>query len=463
MTDDFTPLVQADEARRDELDIQAETSASAAAAQAQANVQARYLVALKRPRDLDDVRVRLMREAKRPAFAEMAEYKKPIGRGKFIKGPSVRFAESAARCLTNVMVSSEAIFDDRKRRIVRVMVTDLEANVTSYKDVTVAKTVERKNPTGREVLGTRTNSYGDEVFVVVCTDDELLTKENAMISKAKRNAILDILPGDIREDALAQARQTLLDGIKDDPDAWMKRVVDNFAALNVDPEDLKDYLGCQVSKASPSQIENLRSIWAAINSGETTWKQVAYSGPEEEEEEEKPKDKAKATLDDPKAKADAAKAFGDPKGDAPKAHAPGADAPKTYKWTGAHQELKDLLAAQGLDTHEDQVAKINSMIDKKVGGWEELNAADCKLIKEGYLAVLAREEEKKQENATQAQSTGDPVEDLKAYVKDARDYSPQQIKTLLEARLGRPLGSWDDVAGSEAQEYLDHLKAEDAK
>lgn len=69
-----------------------ETAASAAAAQSKALVEARYTVAINRPRDIDAVRQALLKECSRPSFAAVARYNKPIGKG--VVGPSIRFAEA---------------------------------------------------------------------------------------------------------------------------------------------------------------------------------------------------------------------------------------------------------------------------------------------------------------------------------------------------------------------------------
>ena len=53
-----------------EISRSAETAASSVAAQATAQIQARYVVALRRPRDWDDVRVRILKECRRPSFAD---------------------------------------------------------------------------------------------------------------------------------------------------------------------------------------------------------------------------------------------------------------------------------------------------------------------------------------------------------------------------------------------------------
>jgi hypothetical protein len=257
-----------------ELAVAAETASTAAAAQARAAVEARYVMALRRPRDLLDVRARLLRECERPGFADAAIYSKPMG-GKSIEGPSVRFAEAAIRCMTNILAETATVYDDGQKRIVRVSVTDLESNVTYPKDVVIQKTVERlKLKDDQEPISVRTNSYGKRTYLVPATDDELLNKENALTSKALRTSGLRLLPGDILDECMAKCRAVLNDRAAKDPAAETKKLVDAFMAVNVLPSDLAEYLGHPADRCVPSEIVGLRALYQTIRDGETSWREV---------------------------------------------------------------------------------------------------------------------------------------------------------------------------------------------
>ena len=65
-----------------------QTVSAALEAQVRAQVQARYTLAISKPRDLDQVRQRILKECRRPGFAEVAMYSKPVGRSK-IEGLSI--------------------------------------------------------------------------------------------------------------------------------------------------------------------------------------------------------------------------------------------------------------------------------------------------------------------------------------------------------------------------------------
>lgn len=253
-----------------------ETAASAVAAQAKALVEARYTVALHRPRDYDTVRERLLKDCKRPSFAAVARYRKPIGAG--IEGPSIRFAEAALRAMTNITVETITVYDDDKKRIVRVMVTDLEANLPYSQDVTIEKTVERRSvKKGDEVLGSRLNSNGDTVHTIRATDDDILNKQNALISKAVRTLGLRLVPGDLIDDAMWQVKETQKNADAADPDSAKIRLFDAFGELGIKAAQLKEYLGHAADTLTPKELADLRGLYAAVRDGEATWREVMDS------------------------------------------------------------------------------------------------------------------------------------------------------------------------------------------
>lgn len=248
-----------------------ETAASAVAAQAKALVEARYIMAMRNPRDIDVVRERMLKECRRPSFAKVARYHKPVGAG--IKGPSIRFAEMAVRCMTNITVETMTVFDDREKRIVRVGVTDLEANVPYSLDVTIDKTIERKRTKpGDVIIRTRQNSYGEAVSLIEATEDEILNKQNALISKAVRTLGLRIVPGDIVDECMEVVIATQQNEDAKDPDAAKRAIFDTFATIGVQADDLKEYLGGDANVLLPAQLADLRALYSAIRDGETTWR-----------------------------------------------------------------------------------------------------------------------------------------------------------------------------------------------
>jgi len=263
------------------ISLSSETPAMALATRSEAEIKARFYIAQRKPRDMDDVRVKLLRACERPGFAGSATEKiwgaawflKPIGDG--IEGFSIRFAEEAMRAMGNMDARSSIIWENDTSRIILVEVLDLENNISIPTTINIEKTVERTYlKKGEMALSARTNSQGKPVYLRIATEDELMAKQNSAISKAMRNGILRLLPGDIQ----AECRERILE-IRNgdsaaDPDAAKKKIADSFAAHNIKPSDLKEYLGHDIATASPVEISTLRDLYQAFKNGETTWSDV---------------------------------------------------------------------------------------------------------------------------------------------------------------------------------------------
>ncbi|MBP9149216.1 MAG: hypothetical protein KBG00_10590 [Rhodoferax sp.] len=252
-----------------------ESASSAVAAQSKAMVESRYVMAMRNPRNWDQVRLDLVKECKRPSFADnkSAYYVKPIGQG--VEGLGIRFVEVALRCMKNVLVETTMIFEDEMKEVHRVSVTDLEANITYPLDVRVSKTVERSKPNSDgSYLSVRKNSYGKDTYTLLGTDDDLLNKRGALISKAIRTIGLRIIPGDLCDEAEAIIKRVRLDKAAQDPDAERRALIDAFFGIGVSATDLAGYLGHDIAKCSPVQLVQLRGIYGAIKDGEATWQTV---------------------------------------------------------------------------------------------------------------------------------------------------------------------------------------------
>lgn len=252
-----------------------ETATAAAMARAKALVSARYEVALHHRRNWDQVRQQILRECRRPSFAndKSAFYRKPVGQG--VEGLGIRFVELALRCMGNVEVNTELMYEDERKEVHKCSVVDLEANVPYASDIIVSKTVERSFPEDDgSYFKVRLNSRGRPVYTVGTTDDELLTKRAALHSKALRTVGLRVIPGDIQNEAEWIIKQTRLDDAARDPDAEQRRITDSFGALSVRVVDLEEYLGHPVARCTPAQLVDLRELYVALRDGDVTWKQV---------------------------------------------------------------------------------------------------------------------------------------------------------------------------------------------
>ena len=253
-----------------------ELAVSASAALAKATIEAKFSIALHRPRSVETARVRLMQNCQRKGFAETAKYGIPRWNSQLQKkvlteGFSIRFAEAAIQSWGNVDVSANIAFEDEEKRMVRVTVTDLETNISFTDEVVLNKLVERSQPKeGDLVVGDRLNSAGKKVYTIKATEDELLMKVNAAKSKSIRTSGLRLLPQDILDEAWDACAEAIRSGGKD-PALEKKKVCDSFAKIGVLPKDLEEYLGHSLDSVSPPELNELRGAYSAIKEGETSW------------------------------------------------------------------------------------------------------------------------------------------------------------------------------------------------
>lgn len=240
-------------------------------AKARASVEACVISAKKWPRNLLDSRQRILEDCRRPGFAATAMYSVPRGTAR-AEGLSIRFAEAALRAMGNMDATSETIYDDATVRMVRVRVIDFETNAAWSKDFTVAKTVERKFlKKGQRPLSDRINSSGERVFIVEATDDDVATKEAALVSKASRTGILRLIPADIQEEAKALIRRTTATQDAKDPLGARNRMLDSFSMLGVKPSAIESWLGHALETITLDEMGELKDLHTAIGERETSW------------------------------------------------------------------------------------------------------------------------------------------------------------------------------------------------
>ncbi len=288
-------------------------AAVAAGEAVKARIQSAYIMAYQNPRNVDEARARILKLCRIPEFAEKVEYGKPIG-GKTIKGLSIRFAEPALSLYRNILTEAQLLHEDDNIKRLRISALDLEGNTQFSRDISIKKTVERKSLKGRkdDLISERQNSYNETVYLLRATEDEVMTKESAYVSKFIRTEGLRLIPVDIKNEAIRVSRETLSQRDKEDPNAAKKRILDAFSGLNIWPKDLEKYIGHSVDTISPAEITDLRTVYSAIESGEATW--ADYTNREKPEpktgapKSEQPKEsgKQKADPEDDKPKTDPA-------------------------------------------------------------------------------------------------------------------------------------------------------------
>ena len=259
---------------------------AAEAAKAKAEIEAAFIMADRKPRDEDVCRARILHTCADPAFAEVALYKRPVGRqrnpttgeweDKHIIDLSIRALEAFLQHWGRASISSRIVEESREQRQIAVTVWDLQNVLVYSAEAVIDKTVERKGErkSDREYISSRENSYGELVHRYEATPEEVRSKEGAEKSKLIRDQGKRLIPRHILAEARAVIDKVIADENARDPDAAKKKVLDRFASIGISPDMLKAYLDRPVESLTPKDIAELTILFNGLKDGEFTWGDV---------------------------------------------------------------------------------------------------------------------------------------------------------------------------------------------
>ena len=217
-------------------------------ARAVAEVQAALVIAASRPRNELRARDRLLQACQRVGLASGAIYKYSRG-GTDIQGPSIRLAEVAARAWGNMTYGFRELGRKPGESEVEAFAWDLETNTKAVRQFSIKHWRDTKK--GGYALKDERDIY------------ELMANQ---AQRRVRAAILEIIPGDIIEDAVEECERTQRAHVGDIAEAAAK-LTEAFGAFGVSRENIEQRLGHRIDAIQPAQVINLRKIWVSIRDG----------------------------------------------------------------------------------------------------------------------------------------------------------------------------------------------------
>lgn len=221
-------------------------------------IQGAMILAKRFPRDEKQAWSDLQSAVERRTLAEAATYSFPRG-GTQVKGPSVNLARTAAYCWRNIRWGTDIIGDDGDTLTIESWAWDIERNIKKAVQDRFAKLIQRK---------VTDDETGAKITKWIKPDErDLRELVNRRLAITERNCLLQILPKDLIEDAMAAARQTVEKGIKD-PAGESKRLILDFKKMGISAEQLNAYLGTDTWGAQ--DIADLKEILTSIKDGNST-------------------------------------------------------------------------------------------------------------------------------------------------------------------------------------------------
>lgn len=233
-----------------------ELSVATQATEVYEEIRAAVFLAKQFPRNLDQCWQSLMQACQRKTLAQKAVYKFPRG-GTNVTGPSVYLARVAAQCYGNIRFGLKVLRDDGDSLLIQGWAWDIEHNNRIEAEDRFQKLVQRKVKSADGQAGTTQWVKPDERDL-----RELVFRRGAILI---RNCLLQVMPFDLIEDAVAQAAKALKDNIKD-PQGEKKHLLHDFADLGVTAEMLQDYVGA--TEWTAENIVDLTQVLTAIRDGQ---------------------------------------------------------------------------------------------------------------------------------------------------------------------------------------------------
>jgi hypothetical protein len=179
--------------------------------------------------------------------ARSAEYAKPVGGGK-VTGPSIRLAELVAMCWQNLDITVEEPIVTEKTVSAKAAAWDLQRNLRQ--EAVVSVSILTKN-------GGRYPQHLIETAGMACQ------------AKARRNAILQVIPRAYVNDLLEVARE-VTKGKQEPLEVLRGKMIDYFGrSYKVSPEQICETLGVAgVDDIVQKHLDELRLIANGLKEGE---------------------------------------------------------------------------------------------------------------------------------------------------------------------------------------------------
>lgn len=229
---------------------------ASAVAREEAELKAAIVLARRFPRDEAAAYTKIIKSCQRPGFAEGCAYCFPRG-GQNVKGPSVDLAREMARCWGNIRYGQRIVSLDEDHVHIKGYAYDCETNNYIEAEDKFEKLVQRKR--------------GGQTQWVKPDERDLRELVNRRGAICVRNAILQVMPPDVVDDAVRQADETMRKAaagdIKQDREGALRRLALAFSELGVNTDMIATKLGHPLELITDDELATLRQVFKSVRDG----------------------------------------------------------------------------------------------------------------------------------------------------------------------------------------------------
>lgn len=217
---------------------------------AMAEVQGAMVIARANPRDENAAWLRIRTACKRKSLAERASYAYRRG-GQLVTGPSIRLAEVIARHWGNLTYGFREVNRTQGHSEIEAYAWDLETNTRVSRQFTVPHRRDKKN--GPEELTQERDKY------------EMVA---SMAQRRVRACILEIVPGDVVEDAEEMCKHTMANANGEPLEQRIRKMLqafhDNFGVTQT---MIEKFLGHKTEAIVDAELVRLKQVYQSIKDG----------------------------------------------------------------------------------------------------------------------------------------------------------------------------------------------------
>lgn len=214
-------------------------------------VQVAMLSAKRFPRDELAAIDRIKKSCQRMSLAQVAIYSYPRG-GTNVTGPSIRMAEAVAQNWGNIDFGVIELERRQGSSEMMAYAWDLETNTRSTKTFSVRHRRDTKQG-GKDLTDER------DIY-------EIAANQGA---RRVRSCIMNVIPGDVIETAVQEARATLASGDKRPVNEILKEMLKAFKDLGVTSEMIERYMDKKPADLLKEELVDLRGVYKAIKDGQS--------------------------------------------------------------------------------------------------------------------------------------------------------------------------------------------------
>lgn len=222
--------------------------------QAQDHIKAQIWLAKEFPRDEVQARRAIVEACKRPKLAKKGRYE--FQRGKqMVTGMSVHAARELAGLWQHMRCGFHVINDTGDRIHIKGFALDMQRNVYFESEDSFKTLIYRKGKDGQSGAWVEPDERDRR---------ELINRRAAI---AVRNAILQVLPGDIVEDAERLLEETERNSARTalrDRKTAQEKLIEAFGYFHVTPEMIEHHLGHPLKELTEEELVHLRGVWNTI-------------------------------------------------------------------------------------------------------------------------------------------------------------------------------------------------------